>query len=350
MPVSRAALLALLAAFATACVTMSGNRGTPVPGDLAGFYSGVLPCADCPGLRYELALRPDRLFMLQVTYLDRPDSEANPRRLAGAWTLSADRAMLVLRSNDETAMLFAVGGRGVLRLLDQEGRVIESSLNYELQRASPAVPFEPLVRLQGNFRYMADAGIFEECLTGARLPVAQLADNAALERAYLEAQPAPGQPVRVSVEARIGARLNMEDRLQDMLVVERFVAISPGAICGRPLADARLIGTSWRLTRLGARSVQAAGERRAPDLRLDPADGRAGGFGGCNSYSGTFRLDGQSLRIESIASTLMACPETMDLEAGFLHALERVSRWNILGDWLELYDEQGKLVARFQAD
>lgn len=350
MTFGKAALLTLFTVLATACATPGSERGVPAPRDPAGFYSGVLPCADCPGLHYELALRPDRLFLLQVTYLDRPQSEVNPRRVAGGWSLSADGAVLVLRSTDETAMLFAVGERGVLRLLDREGRVIESSLNYELQRANPAVSFEPLVRLQGNYRYMADAGIFDECLTGVRLPVAQLADNAALERAYLGAQPVPGEPVRVSVEARIGARLNMEDRLQDMLVVERFVAISPGETCGRPLADARLIGTSWRLTRLGERSLQAAGERRTLDLRFDPADGRAGGFGGCNRYSGPFRLDGQSLRIESIASTLMACPETMDLEAEFLHALETVSRWNIFGEWLELYDEQGKLVARFQAD
>ncbi len=83
--------------------------------------------------------------------------------------------------------------------------------------------------MRGMFRYMADAGIFTECSTGQRWPVAHEADNAALEREYARASKNPGGPVLVSVEGRVAMRPKMEGQgLQPTLVPERFIARVPG--------------------------------------------------------------------------------------------------------------------------
>ena len=39
--------------------------------DWAGAYEGVLPCADCPGIRTRLVLQPDGRFELSRQYIDR---------------------------------------------------------------------------------------------------------------------------------------------------------------------------------------------------------------------------------------------------------------------------------------
>jgi copper homeostasis protein (lipoprotein) len=44
-------------------------------GPLPAGFTGVLPCADCPGVRYQLDLYPDQAFVLRTTYLERePDN------------------------------------------------------------------------------------------------------------------------------------------------------------------------------------------------------------------------------------------------------------------------------------
>ena len=99
---------------------------------------------------------------------------------------------------------------GALRKLYVEGKPIESQLNYSLARESSYVPLEPKLRLRGAYRYMADAALFEECLTGLKLPVAQEGDNAALEAAYTAKRREPGQPILATVDGRIALRPVMD--------------------------------------------------------------------------------------------------------------------------------------------
>ena len=86
-----------------------------------------------------------------------------------------------------------------LRKLDVEGGAIESSLNYDLRRKDAIGTIEPRFTMRGMYSYMADAALFEECISGRRFQVAQEADNLALERAYLEAQRQPGEALLVSL-------------------------------------------------------------------------------------------------------------------------------------------------------
>src|SRR5688500_15121011 len=65
-------------------------------------------------------------------------------------------------------------------------------------------------RMQGLYRYMADAASFVDCQTGKRVPVAQEGDNAALQSAYGAARSAPGAPVLATVEGRVLPRPRMD--------------------------------------------------------------------------------------------------------------------------------------------
>lgn len=337
--------LVLLFAIAGAAVAADPSPAGPV----TGIYLGVLPCADCQGMRYRLHLRPDRAFVLETQYLGKDAGPANPAAVLGVWTESADDRTLVLRQVGEPPMFFGIPEPGVLRKLDAAGRPIKSKLNYDLARTSAVERFQPLLRLQGMYAYRADAGVFRECLSRARFPVAQAGDNAALERGYAAVRAEPGQEVLVTLDARIAAQPSMEgNRLEDALVVETFRGAWPGETCGDPLATADLVGTYWKLTRIGSRPVVSRPAFGEPNLMLT-ANGEVSGFGGCNRFTGPFRRDGLTLDLGRMASTMMACVDGMDQEQEFFRALQETRTWKIFGEHLELYGKDGTMVARFEA-
>lgn len=76
---------------------------------------------------------------------------------------------------------------------------------------------------------------------------------------------------------------------------------------------------------------------------------RIGGSGGCNRVIGGYKLEGERLAFGQLAMTRMACREDMDTEVAFVAALEEVRTWRIVGQHLELFDDAGQLVARFEA-
>lgn len=113
---------------------------------LFGRFAGDLPCADCAGIRTELTLYGDlgageRRFALRETYLG-PVDGGRPRETRGQWTPrrgDGEVAMLLeLVDLDGTVRRFEVAGRD-LRMLDRDGRRIDSRLNYTLAR-QPTAP------------------------------------------------------------------------------------------------------------------------------------------------------------------------------------------------------------------
>jgi heat shock protein HslJ len=115
-----------------------------------------------------------------------------------------------------------------------------------------------------------------------------------------------------------------------------------------------LVGTAWSATGIndGRGGVVSLLEGTTVSATFD-ADGRLTGSGGCNRYTGAFRLDGAAIAIDGVASTMRAClgPDgVMDQEAAFHAALGRARRWSIDGRGLELRDEDGALQVGFVAD
>ena len=199
------------------------------------------------------------------------------------------------------------------------------------------------------YGYLADAGRFEECLTRWRLPVAQEAENATLERAYLAARRQPGEALLVELEAQIALRPTMEGEVEALTLVPlRFVGVWPGETCGARFDTAPLENSYWKLTRLGDVPVIVGERQREPHFILRPDAGQLGGFGGCNRLLGGYRLDGARIELSPVASTMMACPEGLDTEEAFVDVLGRAASWSILGEHLELFDPGGARLARFE--
>jgi len=80
------------------------------------------------------------------------------------------------------------------------------------------------------------------------------------------------------------------------------------------------------------------------------ADGSLSGSSGCNQYSTTYSVSGQSISISPAATTRMSCdPETMAQEAAYLALLTKAGKVGTLGDTMTLYDSSGNVLLSYAA-
>jgi copper homeostasis protein (lipoprotein) len=348
----RRALITAAAAVFTLAATVTAVRATEprltAPGlMLPGTFTGDLPAASGPGIRHQLDLWPDQVFQLRRAWIGTDTT----RDLLGRWHVDPSRRALVLDGGETPPTQFEILGNGHLRLLDQQGRKIESTLPYELVRADAFTPFEPKLELRGMFLYFADSARFTECRSGRSWPVAMEADFIALQRAYMDARSAPQAPVLAAIEARIAARQKMEgEGTQPTVVVDRFVALHPGETCARAQAAPSLRNTVWRIERLRDVEIAADQGRREPYLLLLADQPRFAGTVGCNQMIGGVEVTGDALRFGQVAGTMMMCPPPLDQqERLFAQVLGEVVSWRIDGQRLQLRNGSGAVVAAFKA-
>ncbi len=81
-------------------------------------------------------------------------------------------------------------------------------------------------------------------------------------------------------------------------------------------------------------------------LRME--DGRAGGNGGCNSYSTSYEIDGFDVTFGEVASTLMACPEPASaVESAYFADLAQVVSYQSGGIQMAFLDADGDFLLEF---
>ena len=110
---------------------------------------------------------------------------------------------------------------------------------------------------------------------------------------------------------------------------------------GTPGAEITLENTHWSFVSFGSPDGEENLIKEA-EITLMLADGKVGGFGGCNSYGGTYEVDGNNISIDQITSTLRACadPEATEQEQRYLQALESTNRFELNGNQLVItYDD-----------
>ena len=105
----------------------------------------------------------------------------------------------------------------------------------------------------------------------------------------------------------------------------------------------------WKLVELNGRPVPAL--EREPHLILKAEGGRVNGFGGCNSFTGTYELNEAASRIRfgKLAATMMACASGMEVEEAFHQVLRSVDNYSLNGDRLTLNRARMAPLARFGA-
>lgn len=113
-----------------------------------------------------------------------------------------------------------------------------------------------------------------------------------------------------------------------------------------PAAAPAFENTTWTAAELGGTPVTATGNN-APHLVFDGE--RVAGADGCNRITGPYTRDGESLTFGMLAGTRMFCADAAEVEKGMREVTTRTRRWRMDGPVLELLDEAGTVIARFEA-
>ncbi len=130
--------------------------------------------------------------------------------------------------------------------------------------------------------------------------------------------------------------------------------LAAALVAGTPLAtaaqDAAVTpeGIEWHLASSDLDGPMSVPWTVDPTLRLE--DGAASGSTGCNTFSGSYTLDGGSISFEPTMSlTRMACPApASSVEGAYMAALPEVAAWAIDGDALRLSTVDGTVVLEFE--
>jgi heat shock protein HslJ len=101
----------------------------------------------------------------------------------------------------------------------------------------------------------------------------------------------------------------------------------------------KLDNTSWYALKIG--DLTPPEDR--PSTLYFGKDGISGSAG-CNSYFGSYSLDGEKITFSQIGSTMMYCEEAMEQETAFLNALQAAAGYRVDDGKLELVDSGGKTL------
>ena len=101
--------------------------------DWNGTYKGVLPCADCEGIKTELELNSDKTYEIKETYLAKGDGK--PFESKGSFQFDSKNSSIIELDKAGDSRKYFVA-EGYLKALDIDGKEITGDLadKYQLKK------------------------------------------------------------------------------------------------------------------------------------------------------------------------------------------------------------------------
>jgi len=109
-------------------------------------------------------------------------------------------------------------------------------------------------------------------------------------------------------------------------------------------AVTELSKSSWELAEINGKPIDKQYFAKTPTLNFDKAESRVSGNSGCNSMSGTFKVEEDKITFGPIMGTKMACEGSGENQ--FMTAFNTVQKFK-LGNKLYFYDGTGNKVLCF---
>jgi heat shock protein HslJ len=122
---------------------------------------------------------------------------------------------------------------------------------------------------------------------------------------------------------------------------------SPSAAPDGPAAPFE--GTDWRLVEYVGQAGGVVSVPATVEVTATFDAGTVAGNGGCNAYRGQYTVDGTAIEIGQLAATAMACTgAAAPVESAYLQILPLMTSFAVTGSRLELANESGSILLRFE--
>lgn len=100
-----------------------------------GGFTGILPCASCPGIETTIEFKADGYYNLSEAHMG---EGKGPQNADGTWTVEEDGKVVRLDPSDraEPDRVYAIVSKDEITMLDSGGNPAESRLDYSLKRTA----------------------------------------------------------------------------------------------------------------------------------------------------------------------------------------------------------------------
>jgi len=100
----------------------------------------------------------------------------------------------------------------------------------------------------------------------------------------------------------------------------------------------------WQLKSISMKGATSDVRKTKPGISLLVRKNKISGNGGCNSYFGQLRMEGNRFTVSDMGATEMYCEDTSELEMRYFQLLEKVTTFQLVKNQLILAFPQGELV------
>ena len=131
-----------------------------------------------------------------------------------------------------------------------------------------------------------------------------------------------------------------------MITVPMSIADDYGEISNFTASE--LEGVAWSLDTYQDQSGKTVCLLPYTEVTATFEAGRVSGYGGCNSYGGSCTIDGESMNVSGVISTLMFCGGNISTqESDYLMNLQKATMYNISGNLLRIMDANGNVTLTY---
>jgi uncharacterized membrane protein len=323
-----------------------------------GIWLGMLPCADCDGIDYQLNLKNDYTFKQKSAYKGKSEELFIDE---GNWSFVSDSIISVDGSDDRK--LFLVTDKDLV-LLDQDGNRIESTFEEkyhlhkdpstinetnEVEEVKALIPVKETVEMNSqHYQEKFLSGIdfiargnepnwtleidLEKSMSFATMDDIKV-NTPAVEG--IKAQDSDVTLYRAKTDSGELVITVIRDNCEDNMSGEKFsykvrveakksadVSYKTFEGCGKFLYDMRLYDIYVMEEMTGFNLKKEKLMKGMPTFEFNLTDMRFGGHAGCNSLSGSINVVGNKITFGSLMGTLMSCPN-MKIEKAVVEALNQ---------------------------
>jgi hypothetical protein len=198
-------------------------------------FRGVVPCGDCEAIELILTLRPDQVFFLRKEFNRLPKRRQERTQEIGGWQISDDGKEIILKRDNGNPQRLAILSNNQLDVLNAEGKSINNSNEYQLNRLESAMHLIDSAELSGLYFEDGARGYWLECQSGVTWPVARAGDYAQLSKKYnAMAKPDEKTTLLTDITGHLVERQDDSKTTSEYLVVDDFKQLRNHFDCEQP--------------------------------------------------------------------------------------------------------------------